>query len=238
MRAARHVQQLLFPQEAPSCPGFDIAGASYPADETGGDYFDYIQAPEGFLDIVIGDVCGHGLGAALLMCSTRAYLRALALARTEIDEVLSLANRALAADMDRGHFVTLLYARLDPARSSLSYTSAGHHPGYVMNAAGEVTSTMDSTGAPLGVIVDGAFPSGPSIDLLSGDLILFFTDGVIEVAAPDGVHFGTDRALQVMRDNRSSCAAELVAALHEAVRVYTQLASLEDDLSAIIIKVA
>lgn len=238
MRAARRVQQLLFPQKSPSYVGLDIAGASYPAAATGGDYFDYIPSADGFLDIVIGDVSGHGLGPALLMCSTRAYLWALALARAGIDEVLTLANRALSADMDGSHFVTLLYARLDPTRLSLNYTSAGHLPGYVMNAAGDVTSTMESTGVPLGVIEDSEFPPGPSINLLPGDLILFFTDGVIEGEAPDGTCFGTERALQVMRDNRSSGAAELVKALHDAVREFTQQASLEDDLSAIVIKVA
>ena len=237
VRAARKVQQLLFPREPPSYPGFDIAGASHPADATGGDYFDYFPGPAGFLDVVIGDVSGHGLGPALLMCSTRAYLRALALACTGIDEVLTLANRALAADMDGGHFVTLLYARIHPTRLILSYTSAGHLPGYVMSTAGNVRATMNSTGVPLGVIADCEFPSGPPIDLQSGDLILFFTDGVIEAEGPGGLCFGTDRALQVMRDSRSSCAAELVKALHEAVMDFTQQPFLNDDITTIIIKV-
>ena len=238
VRAARLVQQQLFPHERPSYPGFDIAGASYPADATGGDYFDYIPNPEGFLDVVIGDVSGHGLGPALLMCSTRAYLRALALARTELNEILALANRALTADMEGSYFVTLLYARLCPSPLSLSYTSAGHLPGYVMNAAGAVTRTMDSTGMPLGVIDDGQFPAGRPIELQSGDLILLLTDGVIEANSPDGASFGTERALQVMRDNRSRSAAELVEALHEAVKGFTEQPFLEDDLTAITIKVA
>ena len=238
VRAARVVQQLLFPHEPSTYPGFDIAGASYPADATGGDYFDYIPTPEGFLDVVIGDVSGHGLGPALLMSSTRAYLRALALARTGIDEVLTLANRALAADMDGNYFVTLLYARLSPRPVCLHYTSAGHLPGYVMNSTGEVKSQMYSTSMPLGVMADGEFPAGPPIDLQSGDLILLFTDGVIEASAPDGTSFGTDRALQVMRDNSSRSAAELVEKLHETVKGFTKQPFLEDDLTAIIIKVA
>ncbi len=110
-RAARSVQQMLFPRQAPSCPGFDIAGASYSADATGGDYFDYIAHPEGYLDVVIGDVSGHGFPAALLMSATRAYLRGLALARTGIDEILTLTNCAL-----RRHGGPLCNAAVCPAR--------------------------------------------------------------------------------------------------------------------------
>ena len=111
VRAAQKVQQLFFPQHPPSCPGFEIAGASYPAGATGGDYFDFIPNSEGLLDAVIGDVSGHGFAAALLMSSTRAYLRALCLADKGIDEALRIANRALADDMEGSRFVTLLYAR-------------------------------------------------------------------------------------------------------------------------------
>jgi serine phosphatase RsbU (regulator of sigma subunit) len=171
------------------------------------------------------------------MSSTRAYLRALALARTGLDEVLTLTNRALAADMEGNYFVTLLYARLSPRPLSLSYTNAGHLPGYVMNAAGDLTSQMPSTAMPLGVMADGEFPVAPSIELQSGDLVLIFTDGVIEASAPDGTSFGTDRALQIMRDNRSRSAAELVDVLHEAVKGFTKQPFLEDDLTAVIIKV-
>jgi serine phosphatase RsbU (regulator of sigma subunit) len=237
-RAAQKVQQLLFPHRPPSCPGFDIAGASYPADATGGDYFDYILTPEGYLDVVIGDVSGHGFAAALVMSSTRAYLRALALANTEIDEVLALTNRALTDDMDGSRFVTLLYARLAPNRRSLSYSSAGHPSGYVMTAAGDVRTVLDSTAMPLGIMAEGEFPARPEIDLQTGDLVFLFTDGVTEAIAPDGTAFGVDRALQVLRDNQTCNAGELVEALYQAVTDFINQPVLEDDVTAIIIKVA
>ena len=238
VRAARKVQQLLFPHELPSFPGFDIAGASYPADETGGDYFDYIPGPEGILDVVIGDVSGHGLGPALLMSSTRAYLRALALAGTPIDDLLNVVNRALAADMEGNHFVTLLYARLNSDSPSLRYTSAGHLPGYVMNASGEITATIESTAMPLGVVAVGDFPAGDPIELRSGDLVFLCTDGVTEAAAPDGTAFGIERALQVLRRNLSSPAAELITILHQSVKDHIQQPFLDDDLTAIIVRIA
>jgi serine phosphatase RsbU (regulator of sigma subunit) len=236
-RAAQRVQQLLFPHQPPSCPGFDIAGASYPADATGGDYFDYILTPEGFVDVVIGDVSGHGFAAALVMSSTRAYLRALALANTEIDKVLTLVNRALSEDMDGTRFVTLLYTRLAPDRLTLSYTSAGHPSGYVMTAAGEVSTILDSTAMPLGIMAEGEFPAGPGIDLQSGDLIFLYTDGVTEAIAPNGTVFGIDRALQLLRDNHLRSAGELVESLYQAVIDFINQPVLEDDVTAIIIKV-
>jgi CheY-like chemotaxis protein len=140
LRLAREVQQRLFPAAPARVPGYDIYGASYPAETTGGDYFDYIPIREGCLGIVVGDVCGHGFGPAMLMAATRAYLRALALTRCGVAEVLGLVNRALAADVAEGHFVTLLLARLDPAARSLTYSSAGHQRGYVLAASGDVTA--------------------------------------------------------------------------------------------------
>ena len=237
VRAARKVQHALFPHQAPSCAGFDIAGASYPADATGGDYFDFIETPDGDIDVVIGDVSGHGFAAALLMSSARAYLRALVVAGTGIDSLLTLTNRALSADMDDSRFVTLLYARLIPGRHSLTYTSAGHTPGYIMSATGDMKTALESTAMPLGILADGDFPAGQKIDLESGDLLFLFTDGVTEALGPDEQVFGSERALQVLRDNRSLTASELVETLYEAVVDFTERPFLEDDLTTIIIKV-
>jgi serine phosphatase RsbU (regulator of sigma subunit) len=235
-RAARRVQQLLFPSHAPACPGFDIAGVSYSADATGGDYFDYLESPAGGLDVVIGDVSGHGFPAALLMAATRAYLRALALLGTKLDQVLTLTNRALCADTDE-QFVTLLYARLDPRERVLSYTSAGHLDGYVLNASGEVKATLSSTGLPLAILADSDFPAGPQATLASGDLIFFCTDGVTEAIDPRGEPFGKHRALQAVREHRSRPALEVVQRLHQAVSDFVQQPVQSDDMTAIVIKV-
>lgn len=237
VRAARKVQQLLFPFGTPSCPGFQIAGASYPADATGGDYFDYISSSEEFLDVVIGDVSGHGMAAALLMSATRAYLRALALARTGIDEILTLANRALVADMQGNHFVTMLYTRLTPGRMCLNYASAGHPDGFILSSKGEVKTVLRSTAIPLGVTAEGEFPAGPQIQLESGDLIFLCTDGVTEAHAPDGKPFGKNRALDVIRKYRSRSAPELIDALHQAISDYVEQPVFQDDVTAIILKV-
>src|SRR5205823_14364179 len=125
----------LFPGGGLGLAGFDIGGASYPAEATGGDYFDYIPLGDGTLVVAIGDVSGHGLGPALLMASTRAYLRALALVHTDITQMLALANRVLCQDTNE-QFVTLVLARLDPDSGTLIYASAGHPSGYLLDRAG------------------------------------------------------------------------------------------------------
>src|SRR5438552_2909288 len=137
-RVAHEIQQRLFPKAPPDLWPFDIAGASYPAEATGGDYFDYVPMANGCLGVVVADVTGHGVGAALLMAETRAYLRTMAVNATDVGETLTRINGVLAEDVDVEGFVTLLLAKLDPQSQSLVYTSAGHPTGYVLGAAGEV----------------------------------------------------------------------------------------------------
>ena len=124
-RAAREIQQRLFPAAAPALPGFDIAGALYPAKATAGDYFDYIPMLGNCVGVVVGDVSSHGMGPALLMSETRACLRTLALGHSDVGDILTLANRMLSADTDDFHFVTLALARIDPASCEMVYGSAG-----------------------------------------------------------------------------------------------------------------
>jgi sigma-B regulation protein RsbU (phosphoserine phosphatase) len=172
------------------------------------------------------------------MSSTRAYLRALAMAGMQIDELLKLTNRALSCDLDDSRFVTLLYARISPDRLSFDYTSAGHTTGYILDAEGRVKSVLESTAMPLGIFADGEFPAAEHrITLMPGDLLFFFTDGVTEAAALDGTIFGEARALQVLRDNRQRTSRELVEILYNAVADFVGRPVLDDDHTTIIIKV-
>src|SRR5436309_1624416 len=133
-RVARERQQRLFPKCAPVLEGFDIAGATYPAEATGGDYFDYLPMLNDRLGIIVADVTGHGVGPALLMAETRAYLRVLTGRREDVGEILTRANGVLAEDVGQERFITLFMARLDPRTRSLNYASAGHPTGYVLDA--------------------------------------------------------------------------------------------------------
>jgi serine phosphatase RsbU (regulator of sigma subunit) len=236
-RFARAIQQRLFPATAPELPGFDISGASFPAVATGGDYFDYIPLPKDCLGVVVGDVCGHGFGPALLMAEVRAYLRALALTRGDIGEMVALVNRALFFDTAAGDFATLLLARLDPHARTLLYTSAGHMTGYILDAAGKVKTLLEGTSVPLGIEPDVTFKVAPLIQLEPGDLIFLLTDGIVEVCGPDSLLFGIDRTLAVIRTHQGKSAREIIEALYTALRGYSGDRPPQDDMTAIVLKV-
>ena len=127
---AREVQKRYYKQHA-SVPGFDIAAAAFPAHQTGGDYFDFLPQPDGCLDMVIGDVSGHGFGAALVMAETRACLRAYSGMEPNIGVLLNRVNGVLASDLEGRHSVTLVLARLDPGKRTLEYVNAGHVSGHL-----------------------------------------------------------------------------------------------------------
>src|SRR5262249_33051275 len=229
---AREIQQGLFPQAPPALAGFEIAGASHPAQETGGDYFDFIPMAGGHWGIAIGDASGHGIGAALLIGETCAYLRALA--HTDPGPLLSLVNNRLAEDISTDHFVTLLFARLCPATRSLVYSNAGHWPGYVFDAQGEVKLVLQSMGLPLSLDPSSDFPNGPELTLVPGDLVLLRSGGIVEAPSEAGSHFGIGRALEVVRAHRHLPPGDIIAALMHQVCEWSQSAP-EDDMTAIVI---
>jgi len=234
LRVARQVQQKLFPAEAPAVPGFDIAGVALPAGAAGGDYFDFIPLPGGRLGIAVGDVSGHGLGPALLMSATRAYLRALALSHRDLSETLARANGILCEDTGDGRFVALLFASLDPATRTFAYAGAGQN-GYLLDAGGAVTR-LDATGPPLGVDPAAAFPAAPPRVLGPGQVVLVFTDGFAESRAPDGSFFGIERTLAVARAARGQPAAAVARALCEAVREFARGRPQGDDITVVVIR--
>ncbi len=237
LRIAGRIQQGLLTKVAPALNGFDIAGVSHYAAETGGDYFEFFPLLDSCQGIVIADASGHGLGPALLVTETRAYLRAFALISEDIGRTLALVNDRLAEDAGGDSFVTLLLARLDPRTCSLLYSSAGHPMGCIFDPSGRVKAFLQSTGPPLGIIPDCDFPIGPTIALEAGDLVLLFTDGVVEARAPDDTVFGFQRASNIVRVYRRDTAAQIVYNLYHAVRAFSHNRTQVDDITAVVIKV-
>lgn len=235
-RAARAIQQKLFPT-VPQLSSFDFGGMSYCATGTCGDYFDYIHMLGKCVGVVIADVSGHGLGSSLLMATTRAYLRALIRVHTDVGEILTIANRALVDDTQSEHFVTLVLACLDPHTRSFVYVSAGHPPGYVLDARGAVKATLNSTGYPLGLVPEAEYHTGLQMTLEPGDVVVLFSDGILEAMSPQGIQFGTSRALDIVRIYLEEPAIQIVDNLYHAVRVYAQGSPQADDITAVIIKV-
>jgi len=232
--AARHVQQALFPRESPDVPGFDIAGAVYAAEETAGDYFDFIPMGNGCWGTVVGDVTGHGLGPALLMAELRAYLRAVATTRPHSGEILMLANRFISGDLEEHRFVTLFLARIDPADRSFTFASAGHN-GYLIKATGE-TETLRSTGLPLGLIPDTIINTSFRVALEPGDTLFVPTDGFQEAHTADNELFGLGRTLQFVKDRRNLPGAQIIEELRSEVCEFVGSRDIADDMSAIIVR--
>lgn len=234
-RAAGEIQQRLYPVEPPKLPDLDIAGAVFPAKATAGDYFDYIPMADGAWAIVVGDVSSHGMGPALLMSETRACLRTLAQSCGDPGEILTRTNRVLAADAGDFHFVTLAMVRIDPRDHAMTYASAGQR-GYLFHSDGQV-SILESTALPLGVRLDTVVPCSPQRLLEPGELLTFFTDGVVEAESPGRVRFGYPRALEVIRAEREKPAAGIVAALHTELRDFSHGMPQRDDITIVVVKV-
>jgi len=237
MRVAHAVQQRFYHTSA-NVPGYDIAGSSYPATETGGDYFDFITLPDGSLAIAIGDVSGHGIGPALVMAEMRAYLRAFAATGMEIHEIMTQLNRALEADLDGGRFVTLFLARLDPRKRELAYVSAGHIPGYLLNGSGKLHLTMESTAPPLGILPDYEFPAPDKMPLRTGQILLLTTDGIIDSMAEEDMECGMTRAIKFTGEHRGNSAREIVDGLYRATRSCELNQTQEDDATLVVLKAA
>ncbi|HZU35275.1 MAG TPA: SpoIIE family protein phosphatase, partial [Gemmataceae bacterium] len=238
-RVAQHIQQGLLPKAVPTFPGFQISGKSVSAHDVGGDCFDFIPMvvnDQECLGVLVADASGHGIAAALLVAHTRAYLRALALACTDVGTLLTLSNQRLVSDLVTDHFVTLFLMRLDPRAYSVQYASAGHWPGYVLDREGRTRAILASTGGLLGIDPKATFPKGPTITLAPGELVLLFTDGVVEAATPDGKPFGLERTLGVVRAHRHEPPQAILEALFTAATHFAEH-HIVDDRTAVIIKI-
>lgn len=234
LELARQVQKRLFPRAAPEVLGFDLAGSVLPAEETCGDYYDFIPLPDGRLGIVLGDVSGHGLGPALIMVETRACLRTLLQSLDDVQEILSRINQLLVHDLETGRFVTLLLAILDPATRSLTYSAAGQ-PAYHFSPSGQVTR-LDNSGMVLGLLADAGIPPGERITLGPGELIFLATDGLQETHTNDGSMFGVEQALNLVRTNKHKPSRDILEELNAAAVRFRESAPQEDDVTMVILK--
>ncbi len=240
LAVAMEVQQHLLPQEAPKLVGFDIAGKSVYCDETGGDYYDFIDLIEigdGKLGIAVGDVTGHGIAAALLMASARGVLRSHAARHgSDLGELFGVLNEHLVQDTSEGRFMTLFYGVLDAAARSLSWTSGGHDPALWLRRRDGAFEELPNTGVPLGILDEATHTQAGPITLDSGDIVAIGTDGIWEAHNAAGEMFGKAR----LRDVLSACAErpaqQIYDAVVDAVNQFRGTEPQEDDITLVIIK--
>jgi PAS domain-containing protein len=235
--AAEKIQRHLLPPGPPDVEGFDISGITEPTEFAAGDYFDYLEMPDGAIGLVVGDVSGHGVAPALLMASVSAHIRSFAVTESDISAILARTNSLLHTETAEGHFVTLIMARLLPGTHTLEYVNAGHPPAYVLDHSGDVKTRLDSTGLPLAIMPDSNFPCGDQVTLSTGDIVLFYSDGVPETHSPEDELFGTERMLQVVRDHRHETADAIIEALCDALREFRAERGQLDDVTAVVVKV-
>jgi PAS domain S-box-containing protein len=235
LRLARAVQERFYPT-APDLPGFDIGAASHPARETGGDYFDFIDAPEGILYLAVGDVSGHGFDTALIMALTRAYVRSFARFGMDVGEVLRLVNAVLVGDLEDNRYVTMLLVRLDARARTITYASAGHIPGVLLDDSEGTEDLLDSTGVPLGVFAGSTFATR-QVQLRAGHVLVLGTDGATEASNPEGAEFGLHGVTEYVRSHSADTAGEIAAGIYRAVRSFGGLQPQGDDVTSVVVKV-
>jgi serine phosphatase RsbU (regulator of sigma subunit) len=238
LQIARSIQLSLLPKTAPLIEGFDLAGDSQPAEEVGGDYFDFLPMSGGRLGLVVSDVVGHGIGPALVMTATRTCLRSLAVADDcGLKEMVERSNRVLHGSMPDNCFVTLALVQLDPSARLIRYLNCGHTTGYLLDSGGAVKSELGSTGPPLGCTAEYRVDGVPELRLAEGDVLILLTDGVTEAEASEDHFFGEQRALETVRANLHQPAAGIVAAIHRATRDFRGSGTPRDDTTSLIVKV-
>lgn len=236
LKVARSIQQSLLPNVTPQIAGFEIAGWNQPADETGGDYFDFQLLPSGQLVVALADVTGHGLGPALLAAVCRAYARSNFTMGNELLTTMKRINASLAEDLTEGRFVTFVAAICSPGSSRVELLSAGQGPLFVYLLREDRFDQMGAQGLPLGILPTLISDSSQKLDLYPGDLLVLATDGFFEWANAKDQQFGTERLQEVVRASRHSAPKDIISALYEAVLQFSGGTKQQDDLTAVIIK--
>jgi len=235
LRIAREVQLSLLPAEAPKLDALDLHGINIPSYKIGGDYFDFIPIVDGHLGIAVADVAGKGIPASLIMASFRAFLRAEIRNNYAIRTILAKVNRVLKETLRDDQFVSAFYGVLDLARRRFTYSNAGHHPAILFRADGK-RKYLKSGGLVLGIF-DGITYNEQFIDLAAGDLLLLYTDGLVEAENPDGEMYGRARLEQFVRANARMDARALCDAIYADMSRFTRATRPADDTTIVIAKI-
>lgn len=241
MALAREVQQTLLPRQNPQVPGLEIAGDSIYCDETGGDYWDYLlpeDGGEGPIGIVVGDVSGHGLPAALLMASVRAGLRQRVTMGGNLGTVIGDVNRQFSRDAETsGNFMTLFYLWVDRPAGRLEWVRAGHDPALLYDPHQDRFEDLKGAGMALGVDAEGGYDAVAREGLTEGQVILMGTDGIWEARNPRGDMLGKAPVRELLREQAHRSVPEIVASLTGLVQAFVGDGRSEDDLTMVVVKI-
>jgi len=240
LEVAMEVQQNLLPHTPPALPGLDIYGMTLFCDETGGDYFDYLcidGEQKNKLCVVVGDVVGHGIPAALFMATARGFLRLRATMPGTLGDIITDVNREFVKDAENStQFMTLLLARIDRGENRMDWVRAGHDPAIVYDPDTDSFSSLDGgKGMALGISKDTVYTAS-SGDIKTGQIIFLGTDGIWEARNAEGELFGKQRLQQVIHINSRESARTIALSILDAVAEFRGPGEQEDDLTLVITK--
>lgn len=232
LSAAARIQANLMPQRSPELPGYQIAARNVPSRMVGGDFYDFITFDESHLGIVIADVSGKGIPGAILMASARASLRAYLEDPHSVGGVITRLNRVLCRDTQPDQFVSLFYGMLDTADGTITYANAGHNAPVVFR--GNERILLEQGGPILGVLPDALYKDGV-IQLLEGDMVLFYTDGITE-AERNARYFGVERLMRIVQGNMSKNPNGVIEAVFDEVVQFSSNSPQSDDRTLVVLK--
>ena len=241
LEVAKEVQQNLLPAKTPEFEGLQIAGRSVYCDETGGDYYDFIEYDQdgsGGLGIVIGDVSGHGISSALLMATARAFLRQRTALPGTAAEIISDVNRQLTRDVaESGSFMSMFYLTIDKQNRSLNWVRAGHDPAILYNPVADSITELRGPGIVLGVDEHFQFVESRQDGLHDGQIILLGTDGIWEARSLKGDMFGKEALYALLRKSSDQDADTILERIIDGLTDFQQGAVVEDDVTLVVLKV-
>lgn len=237
MEIAQQIQMSLLPAAPPELFGLEMAGRCISAAHVGGDYYDFFLRDEQTLDLLIADVSGHSVGAALIMAEVRTLLRPQLTTAHSASAILQLLNGQLYDDLTRAElFITMFYGRYNPATGRFSYANAGHNLPLISRAGSPSCIQLDAEGLIIGVKPSVMFEER-QIELIKGDVMLLYTDGLTEAAGPEGELFGPERVCEHLQSVSHLPAKEIIDSLYAAVINYSGSSSFQDDISLVVLKI-
>ena len=234
MQIAKDVQSNLLPANPPEIEGYDIAGICIPTYEIGGDYYDYIQLDKNNLAIIIADVSGDGVAAALIMAAFRALFRNQLITSDEPEEIMNLLNEQMPEVSRKRDFITAFYGKLNFNEHKFTYTNCGHNPPVLMKADGQM-EFLEAGGPSLNIVREADFVSS-SLKINPGDQIIFYTDGVTEIFNGDSNEYGFERLKKVIVNTKCSSAGDILNKIVESTKNFSGTNLYRDDFTLMVLK--
>ena len=236
LETARRIQQSILPKAVPSVTGLSVATHYDAMSEVAGDIYDFVVTPSGHLGVLVADVSGHGVPAAIVASMVKMALAVQEGTVSDPGEVLTRMNRALCGRFDLA-YVTAVFAIVDPATRTLTYASAGHPPPLLVHRSGGRVDALEERGMVLGFMPDAAYASAVAGTLAPGDRIVFYTDGITEAPGPDGEFYGDRRFHQILAGGASQPSEAFTAALVADARRWVN-GTFTDDVTVVVVDLA